>query len=474
MDKVSKQVSNQHGYGWGKYNCLIPLITKMLVEGGHTKSDISVKACKFLDERGISYGSKPPTDFENPVYRTISRATRPLDHPKNILGVNALYSEADGTFSCANYKAKYGVEFHTLESAAKANGGIDKYKILSERALQKNTNVKTKDNVRSIPKNKKKTVQEQADKEILIPEELEEADRYLNKYVLLRKYLSPLLKSSDNTLDELKSIGRELLEKNGHSISEFMLNREIRRSTRPVGHHKNEWGIRCATDLAGSGKFGVKYVESRFGGLVTMAEVEAAGQGSSYQATKPSRTEATKEKDKTKERTINDFDDELTIKKHLEERSDDWPAVQADKYTKGVKRQTRVQLQSKSVQDQLRKGGEDIVVKQEHNKLQNKIYEKLYNSKGETDTVEMEANYIDIKVENDKQVTLYEVKLGRPIRCIKEGLGQLLSYIYSFEDDTRKKKIVIAGKYAPDEEEKTFINFIKKTLQIDFEYRQCS
>lgn len=89
--------------------------------------------------------------------------------------------------------------------------------------------------------------------------------------------------------------------------------------------------------------------------------------------------------------------------------------------------------------------------------------------------VEMETNYIDVKIENDKQVTLYEVKLGRPVNCIRKGLGQLLSYLwYNFEDDTRKKKIVVVGPSAPNEEEKAFIDFIKKNLRVDFEYQQCS
>ncbi len=260
------------------------------------------------------------------------------------------------------------------------------------------------------------------------------------------------------------------------SDPEHVITETVGKATRPIsliddnkGHYKNIWGINAANGPDGKfsnanyvAKYGDHYrdihkTNDYYVGLSKLHTANTAEHGA-YSNRTLKKGGATWHGHAT--------DKEIRIPKELEEA--------AGLYPEGVKRQTRVQLQSKSVQDQLRKGGEDIVVKQEHNKLQNKLYEKLYNSKSETDTVEMEANYIDIKVENDKQVTLYEVKLGRPIRCIKEGLGQLLSYIYSFEDDTRKKKIIIAGKYAPDEEEKTFINFIKKTLQIDFEYRQCS
>lgn len=54
--------------------------------------------------------------------------------------------------------------------------------------------------------------------------------------------------------------------------------------------------------------------------------------------------------------------------------------------------------------------------------------------------------------------------------CIKQGIGQLLSYVH-FENDRRKKKLIIFGKNAPTESEKKYINFIKKLFQkVDFEY----
>jgi len=63
----------------------------------------------------------------------LGKATRPIDHKKNIWGVNACYSRTDGTFSCANYKNKYGVASHTIASFAKANNGVDKYAELTKK-----------------------------------------------------------------------------------------------------------------------------------------------------------------------------------------------------------------------------------------------------------------------------------------------------------------------------------------------------
>lgn len=131
--------------------------------------------------------------------------------------------------------------------------------------------------------------------------------------------------------------------------------------------------------------------------------------------------------------------------------------------------------ESKSIEKQIRRNSPSpIEVKQEHNKLQTKVKECLSRKHGK-DKVAMEENFIDVKVEEETRITLYEVKLGKPISCIKEGLGQVLSYIYrSYKDDKRKKKIVIVGPQAPDEQEKEFIDFIKTSLKIDFEYKHCA
>jgi len=304
-----------------KYHFTQPLVYEMIKKGGFSQVEIAKAAGKECDKHGVTYGSKPLTDLENPLTEAIGKATRPLDHKKNCWGINAL-TGANGTFSEANYEAKHGVKSMTLEQAKARNNDIDKYTELSK----------------------------------------------LHK----------------------------------HNTKDFAYTSEEYRQAKAI---KDE----------------VK--------------------------TKVTKSPKTKT---TKTRVIVPSRDEMTNAVEI-----------VDKYTKGVKRQRRDKSKSKSVQDQLRKGSDDVVVKQEHNKLQNKLYEQLLNSKGEADTVEMETNYIDVKVENDKQVTLYEVKLGRPVDCVRNGLGQLVSYLWcNFEDDTRKKKIVVVGPSVPNEEEKAFIDFI--------------
>ena len=129
---------------------------------------------------------------------------------------------------------------------------------------------------------------------------------------------------------------------------------------------------------------------------------------------------------------------------------------------------------SKPTKDQIRKSSErNSVVKQRHNELQNKLFHYLKSIRG-YDKVTMEENYIDVKVEEKTQTILYEVKIGKPISCIRQGLGQVLSYGWLHSKEKNKAiKLVVVGPDAPTEEEKEFIGFIKKNLRIDFEYQQC-
>ncbi len=108
-----------------------------------------------------------------------------------------------------------------------------------------------------------------------------------SKYAMLRQKLTPLLKKSDFTVKQLVSIGVHYIESDGYQTSVAEIEKEIRMATRPVGHWKNKWGFRCATDPAGSGKFGVSFVKDKFSGIVTIEE------DSRYQ-TKTDRTQTTK------------------------------------------------------------------------------------------------------------------------------------------------------------------------------------
>lgn len=147
--------------------------------------------------------------------------------------------------------------------------------------------------------------------------------------------------------------------------------------------------------------------------------------------------------------------------------------IKLDPITQENSRRRKPSL-NKSTKDQIRKSSErNSVVRQRHNKLQNKLFHHLRSIHGD-DKVTMEENYIDVKVEEKAKTTLYEVKVDKPISCIRQGLGQVLSYGWFHTKEQNKAiKLVVVGPNAPTEEEKEFVGFIKKNLRIDFEYQQC-
>jgi len=104
-----------------------------------------------------------------------------------------------------------------------------------------------------------------------------------------------------------------------------------------------------------------------------------------------------------------------------------------------------------------------------HNTLQNQLKEKLINLYGKHAVI-LEQNFVDIKLELKNSITFYEVKSAPYASdCIREGLGQIMSYAY-FDEGQKNKKIVIVGQYPANDEEKKYIDFIKKNLKVDFDY----
>jgi len=98
--------------------------------------------------------------------------------------------------------------------------------------------------------------------------------------------------------------------------------------------------------------------------------------------------------------------------------------------------------------------------------LKNYLSEKYKNGK-----IILEENYVDLKVLLPNETHYFEVKTaGFAEDCIKQGIGQLFSYV-NYENDPRTKKIVIFGKNKPNKDEVSFIDFVKKHIsQIKFEY----
>ena len=125
--------------------------------------------------------------------------------------------------------------------------------------------------------------------------------------------------------------------------------------------------------------------------------------------------------------------------------------------------------------DQLRKGTDDTVVVQHHRKFQEKLKEYL-DLQYPNAEITFENNFIDLLLISDTEIHYYEVKTALSSEtCIKQGLGQLLSYSFYEEQVLKKykglkKKIVIVGQLKARQYDLEFINYVNQSLNVNFEY----
>lgn len=129
----------------------------------------------------------------------------------------------------------------------------------------------------------------------------------------------------------------------------------------------------------------------------------------------------------------------------------------------------RKRADGRNTASQVRSGSGSYIANQKHNLIQEKLKLLLEKEHGK-DAVILEENYVDIKVSLPTKLLFYEVKSSSYASdCIKEALGQILSYTYH-DDDEREKQLYVAGQYEPNDDEKGYIEFIKTNLNISFEY----
>jgi len=133
------------------------------------------------------------------------------------------------------------------------------------------------------------------------------------------------------------------------------------------------------------------------------------------------------------------------------------------------RRASRRAATGKNTGTQTRRGTTTYVATQKHNILQETLKNKLVAQYGE-ENVFMEKNFVDIKVVQPDKIYFYEVKSSAYASdCIREALGQILSYAHR-DDDSRPKQLIVAGQYKPNDDEVEFINYVKKNLNLDFSY----
>ena len=125
---------------------------------------------------------------------------------------------------------------------------------------------------------------------------------------------------------------------------------------------------------------------------------------------------------------------------------------------------------SKNTEDQVRNSsGKSVIVTQKHNKIQEELKKLLINQYKQENVI-LEDNHVDIKLIQDDSITFYEVKSDSYASdCVVKALGQILRY--SFRDSPQKSiKLRIVGQFAPTDNDRDFIDFIKDKLSIDFDY----
>jgi hypothetical protein len=133
------------------------------------------------------------------------------------------------------------------------------------------------------------------------------------------------------------------------------------------------------------------------------------------------------------------------------------------------RRPTRRAAKEKNIQTQTRQGSAAHIAEQKHNKLQERLKNKLVAEFGEQN-VFMEENHVDIRVVQPGKIDFYEVKSSAyASNCIREALGQIFFYAHQ-EKDKRLKRLIIAGQYPPNKDEIEFMEYVKKNLNLDFSY----
>ncbi len=139
------------------------------------------------------------------------------------------------------------------------------------------------------------------------------------------------------------------------------------------------------------------------------------------------------------------------------------------KKAKAKKRIRRRASSNKNIKPHIRKGGASYIANQKHNILQEALRKKLISLYSE-ENVLMEEDFVDLKLTLPELITFYEVKSSSYASdCIREALGQILSYAH-YDSDIRPKRLVIVGQYPANDNEIDFIKYIQSNLKVEFKY----
>jgi hypothetical protein len=148
--------------------------------------------------------------------------------------------------------------------------------------------------------------------------------------------------------------------------------------------------------------------------------------------------------------------------------------IRIDEVTKTRKSSgKRKSVSIKSTTVQHRKGNSGYSAGQFHNDIQNALHAELCAKHG-VSNVHMELNWVDILVDLEDKIILYEIKSDRyASNCIVSGLGQILGYAFRAAEFYNKKvELIIAGANDSFDNEIAVIEYIFKQIKLPISYHK--
>ena len=79
---------------------------------------------------------------------------------------------------------------------------------------------------------------------------------------------------------------------------------------------------------------------------------------------------------------------------------------------------------------------------------------------------------MDMKLIEGGHVTFFEIKMKRTVKnCIRLALGQLIEYAH-YPNYKRADNLVVVGDVSPNDDDSTYLKFIRDTYNIPLHYAQ--
>lgn len=146
--------------------------------------------------------------------------------------------------------------------------------------------------------------------------------------------------------------------------------------------------------------------------------------------------------------------------------------LNASEDTRAAAERTSAQRRSrgpKSEDIQNRKPVASTIIDPVHNRLQNRLLEKLRSLHGEG-VVEREENYVDLILNIGGQVTYIEIKTAPTAKlCIRLAVGQLLEYAH-YPTHVKASKFLVVGDAIPSNEDASYLRYLRSSYKLPVYY----